>query len=231
MHLHKLLCYSLLIVSLTACVRSDSIEQRTAFEVEPLDACVAIVVDMSGSFSESWGDRAYRAFREISDQFFTESMGSNSRLVLAQMSNNSEFLLWEGQPSELRARFPSPEAFNQFLRERSDPQGSPVYDATRSAVNYVSTLHGVAPETRLLTVMLSDLVDSRSDADEQKASGYRMLEALKSYQQLGGGLALYFVDQNETSRWQRILDEAGFEPGQYVIQSSLVDRPTLPRLD
>ena len=213
------------------CVKSDSIKQQAAFEVEPLDACVAIVVDMSGSFSDSWGDRAYRVFLEISEQFFTESLGGNSRLVLAQMSNNNDFLLWEGHPSELRSRFPSPEAFNQFLKERSDPQGSPVYDATKEAVSYVSTMHGVESQTRLLTVMLSDMIDYRADTAEQKTSGYQMLEALKTYQEQGGGLALYFVDHRETSRWQRILDKAGFESGQYVIQSSLVDRPTLPRLD
>ncbi|MCA9195636.1 MAG: hypothetical protein KDB03_27880, partial [Planctomycetales bacterium] len=159
------------------------------------------------------------------------SLGGNSRLVVAQMSQRQDFILWEGTPEEMRAKFPSPEVFNRFLKDQSDPQSSPVYEATEEAVNYVSAVHGVAPSTRLLTVILSDMIDSSQDPQEKQASGNRMLAALQGYQQRGGSLALYCVAPEETRRWQRIVDMAGFKSGQFVIQSSLVENPILPKLD
>ena len=58
-----------------------------------------------------------------------------------------------------------------------------------------------------------------------------MIKALKTYQAAGGGLALYYVATDETARWQKILDEAGFTPGQYVIENELIQSPQLPSFE
>ena len=58
-----------------------------------------------------------------------------------------------------------------------------------------------------------------------------MVDALTTYRAAGGGLAFYFVATDETARWQRILTEAGFEPGHYVIENELTQSPQLPRFE
>lgn len=213
------------------CIKSEAIGQASPFETQELDACLAIVVDMSGSFSNSWDDRAYDLFLNLSDRFFTEGMGSDSRLIISQLSGDEKAVLFDGKPSDLRRRFQSPEQLGQFLKEHSDPSMSRVFDSTTSTLNYVRSLPGVTKRTRLLTVIMSDMLDTESNADKRILSGRRMVDALKSYREAGGGLALYFVATDEISRWQTIMSESGFEPGHYVIENELTQSPQLPRFE
>ncbi|MDA8746499.1 hypothetical protein N9N28_17890, partial [Rubripirellula amarantea] len=137
----------------------------------------------------------------------------------------------DGKPSDLRRRFKSPEELSQFLKDHSDPSHSHVFDSTTHTLDYIGSLSGVTERTRLLTVILSDMLDSQRDQSARIQSGRRMMESLSKYQQAGGGLALYFVDTDETSRWQKILSESGFEPGHYVIENELTQSPQLPRFE
>lgn len=205
---------------------------RPAFETVELEAALAIVVDMSASFANNWDDRAYKLFLQLMDRFFMEGMGSGeSRVVLGQISGNANVILFEGTPAEVRKRFRSPEELNEFLKQNSEPNSSPVYEATERMATYMSTMPGVTDNTQLLLVTLSDLAESEPDAKLRSQKGHKMIDALKRYQQQGGGLALYFVSQDETSRWQLILGNAGFEAGQYVIQHDMVANAQLPRFD
>ncbi|MEO8165590.1 MAG: hypothetical protein ABI619_09355 [Betaproteobacteria bacterium] len=193
-----------------------------------LDACLAICVDMSGSFSDSWDRRAYQMFLELSDRFFTGSVGGNNRIVIAQLSGSEQVVLFEGQPSDLRSRLKTPEELNQFLKEQSDPSKSPVYSATKRMADYVNAIPTLTERTRLLTVILSDMQDSESDRQARSVTGHQMLESLKTYQQRGGSIALYFVAETETARWARILSMAGFQPGHDVIENQVTSSPRLP---
>lgn len=230
-------CFCSLIVCLFAmccggCIENQAAKtNRPAFEIEELDAALAVVVDMSGSFRNDWDDRAYKLFLQLMDRFFTEGMGSESRVVLGQISGNSNVILFEGTPAEVRSRFRSPDELNEFLKQNTEPNSSPVYEATERMVTYMSTMPGVTERTQLLTVVLSDAIDSEPDATLRSQKGHKMIDALKRYQQQRGGLALYFVSQDETSRWQLILGNAGFTSGQYVIQHEMVANAQLPRFD
>jgi len=208
----------------SGCVESQKIDQSAHFEHRELDACLAVVVDMSGSFSTTLEERGFRLFMQLSEHYFTESMGSNSKLVICQLSGNEQVVLFEGQPDDLRNRFQSPEEFVEFLKEKSDPGSSRVFDATRRSVDYVSSISGVTENTRLLTVILSDMQDS----EYNPSSRQELMTSLTSYREQGGGLALYFVDSNQMSIWQGIIDEAGFPRSHYVIENELVATPQLP---
>lgn len=213
------------------CVESQPVDRSKPFEVKELDACLAIVVDMSGSFAESWDGRAHKVFLDLMDRFFVDSAGGRSRVVIAQLSGEREAVLFEGAPADLRRRFQRPEDLSAFLKERSNPTSSEVFRSTRRTLDYVSNVQGVTERTRLLTVILSDMADTTSDLETRKREGSAMLDSLTRYREQGGGLALYFVGREEIDRWRRILKKAGFEPGQYVIESHLVEHPQLPRLD
>lgn len=221
----------ILLLACSGCVPSTSKKQAAHFESTELESCLAIVVDLSGSFANSWDDRAYDLFISLMDQFFTEGAGAESRLVIGQLSGNSEVVLFEGRPADLQSKFDSPQALNRFLKEHSNPASSPVYRATDRAVEYVLSMPGITSDTRLLTVILSDMADSEPDLAARRRAGHQMLDTLKRYRAGGGGLALYFVSPEELSRWKRILQMAEFEPGSYVIESTLVAEPQLPRFD
>ncbi|QDT57084.1 hypothetical protein Pan44_51500 [Caulifigura coniformis] len=211
----------------SGCIESPSVSESPPFDEQPLSAVLAIQIDLSGSFSGYWDDKAYRLFLDISDRFFQEAMGKETKLVISQLSGNDKVLLFEGRPSDLRKRFKTPQELNAFLKRHSDASGSRVYDATTRTLDYVGTISGVSPETKLLTVILSDMQDSDSKADAEN----RLRESLRKYQERGGALALYFVAESERERWNGLLNDAGFRPGYFVIESELTSSPRLPRFE
>jgi len=226
--IQTLLVVSCLMTVQVGCIEAPPIDQTPLFDVTELDACLAIVVDMSGSFGNSLDERAFPLFLELSERFFTEGSGGENRIIIAQLSGATQVVLFEGRPEELRSRFKSPDELSRFLKEQSDPARSPVFAATTRVTDYVLAMPGMTERTRLLTVILSDMQDSETDRQLRSASGWKMLESLKKYQKRGGSLALYFVAERETARWNRILLMAEFAPGAFVIENNVTASPRLP---
>lgn len=224
-----------LLVTPIGCIQEPVTQAHRPFEARELDACLAIAIDMSGSFRDSWekDGKAFRLFFEMMEQFFNEQVGEETEVILCQISNNEQAVIFQGTPEQLKRRFPSPTEFNQFLKDHSDPNSSRVYDATHQMLEHVNRLEGITESTRLMTVVLSDMNDSqkRNDEEQWKSSGNRMLTSLTKYRERGGALALYFVDQDEMPRWRKIIGEAGFTPGMYVVEDELVETPLLPKFD
>ena len=224
--------YALIAATFTGgCIKNQPQQEVHHFEVDELDAVLAIIIDLSGSFAGSWDDKAYPLFLNLMDRFFTGAAGSESRVIIGQLSGNDDVLLFQGTPSELRTRFQSPEELNAYLSEHSNPRSSPVFKATRRAVDYVASMPDVTNNTRSLVVVLSDLVDSETNPQSRTNSGHAMVEALQRYRAKGGGLAFYYVDQNEEDRWHRIMTKSGYTPGTYVIENEIVENPTLPSFE
>tara|TARA_R110002049_G_scaffold309101_2_gene516882 strand:+ start:1470 stop:2168 length:699 start_codon:yes stop_codon:yes gene_type:complete len=222
---------ALVLASAIGCVRSESLGKPAPFEQRSVDACLAVVVDLSGSFHGSLDERAYALFNDLSQQFFADTMGTESRFVLAQLSASDDIVLFEGTPRDLRQRFRSPGELSEFLKSNADPAGSQVYESVRRTIDYVSAINGVDEQTRIMTVIFSDMRESESDQQLRREQGYQMLDALRRYRETGGGLAMYFVGKEQTSVWDRILKEAGFERGHYIIENELTESPQLPRMD
>lgn len=228
---HYYPCWAFLL-GVLGCIPSQSDQvDRQPFEVEQLDACLAVVIDTSSSFHDQWNERGYDVFLQLMDRFFTEGMGSESKVVLAQLGNAKNSVMFVGTPAELRKRFPTPEALDNYLREHARPNESNVFEVAGNTVELISALPGVTEQTRLLTILLSDLRESEQDPETWRAKGHRMLNSLKAYQKRGGGLGLYFVSQAEVARWRRILSDAGFTDGQFVIEHEMVANVQLPRFD
>ena len=158
-------------------------------------------------------------------------MGSESKVIIGQISNSDSFILFDGTPFELTQRFDSPDALNHFLYEHADPQGSKVYQSTRRMFDYLYELNGITKNTRLLTVVLSDMKDSETDREEWRKSGNSMYASLKNYSQAGGGVALYFVAEDEKPRWRELMKLAKFPVGSFVIEGELTESPQLPSFE
>ena len=215
----------------SGCIKSQDTTQSAPFEEQELDTALAIVIDLSGSFSSLWDDKAYKLFLDISDRFFQGAMGTETRLVISQLSGSDQVLLFEGRPSELRKRFRSPEELAQFLKENADASSSRVYESTRRTLDYVATLPGVGPETKVLTCIFSDMLDSGIEPQGQHAAEQQLKQSLRRYRERGGALALYYVAESERGRWTDLLQEAGFPTGHYLIESGLTSSPALPQFE
>ncbi|WP_461507062.1 hypothetical protein [Rhodopirellula baltica] len=219
--------------AMSGCVAKVEREAKPVFDTKPLDACLVMNMDLSGSFAADFGERAYPLMLQITNEFFRAQSGADTKVVLAQMSGHvgqDQVVLFEGTPKELRQRFNSPDDLSTFLLANSDPNRSPIFEAMGEAIGYVNRMPTVTKETRLLTVTISDLVESETDSDKRRAAGRVMVGELEKYQQLGGALALFYVSVGETERWQKILDRSGFQAGQYVIANTLNDNPPMPRM-
>ena len=203
------------------------------FQPIELDAVLSIVVDLSGSFHDDWrrDGRAYKLFLELVNQFFEDHMGTESKVIIGQISNSESFVLFDGTPQELTRRFRSPEQLNQFLQENADPKGSKVYRSTKRMLDYLAELNGVTEKTRLLTVVLSDMKDSETEPETWRKAGNEMFNSLKTYSDSGGGVALYFVAEDEKTRWRQLLQKAKFPQGSFVIQGQLTETPQLPNFE
>jgi len=51
------------------------------------------------------------------------------------------------------------------------------------------------------------------------------------YRRLGGALAVYYVSPSQTTPWRHVLEEAGFELGTFIVETTCNARPTLPRFE
>jgi len=131
----------------------------------------------------------------------------------------------------LRRKFRSPEDLNSFLLDHSEPSASKVYESTRKMVDYAVALNGVTDETRMVTVVLSDMADSTQDEKLRDVAKEQVRNSLQEYHERGGGVALYFVDPEQAKNWSGILKDAGFGAGEFVIETSLSESPRLPRLN
>lgn len=222
-----MICVTVLQLS---CQKREITTAPPPFTDETYDYMLAVVLDMSGSFADKMQANnpiAYRFFMRVSENFFVERMGSDDQIVIAQLSADENTLLWQGKPSSLKKRFPTPEAFSQFLLENSSPSGSRVYSATADTLDYIMDMPGIGEHTRLLTIVLSDMSNEvPEDSREAKA---RLAQSLQQFSQLNGAIGLYWVDQQFIPEWKQHFRDAGIE--HYRIECAIVDDPELPHFD
>ena len=190
---------------------------------------LTILLDLSGSFESLMADdgKAYEFALQVLDRYFRDQLGTNSKIIIAQISNTDRSLLWQGTPRELRQQFPTAKAFRDFLRGKYDPNGSRVYDAVAQTVNYVLNDPNVSSgKSKSAMFVLSDMLDSTSDSEQSKQ---RALQALADYGQRGGTLGLYYVDQLLVEEWRQHARDAGIR--QCCVQADIVGRPQLPNFE
>ncbi len=226
----KIILVVALLVPLTGCVKSVDQGSSAPFESKEYDAILSIVIDQSSSFDAQWTAKAYTFFLKLMDQYFRETAGSDVKVILSQMSGSDQVVVFDGTPNELRAKFKSPDDLHVYLSDFADPSSTRVYHAIKKTVDYMKSRQGITDNTKMLTVVLSDLRDTEHDLKERNKIGNGMIASLSVYREMNGAVALYYADPERNSHWQSIFKKAGFEPGYYVIENRLSENPQLPKL-
>ena len=216
------------VVVLAGC--QPRIEEPVA--VVPAQECdylLAVVVDMSGSYAAQMTSdgRAYKFLMHLVERFFRDRIGSNDRIIIAQVSGTEKALLWDGSPRALRQEFASAKAFADFLQSRSNPAGSRIHDGIAETLEYVMDFPSVASgKTKSAMFVLSDMDDNFPDSDSSKA---RLVQALSEYAKTGGVVGFYWVDHALVSGWRQSLKAAGLNTS--VVESEISAQPPIPTFD
>jgi hypothetical protein len=185
---------------------------------------VSIVIDMSGSFQQLMADNgaAWQFVLLVIDTYFKNSIGSDDRLIISQISGATP-LLWEGRPLDLRRDFPTPGSFRDFLKSKST-DGSPIHLAVARSLEYEMSVSD--PTTKAAMFVLSDMEDNGEKTEAMKT---RILAALSKFAQQGGAIGLYYVSDPYIEPWKKILQDSGFK--EWRVESQIVSHPLLPNLE
>jgi hypothetical protein len=222
------------IVLLCVCVLGcEPVANQTGSPIaaQEFDYVLAVVVDMSGSFSgemQSGSGRAHRFLMRAVDLFFRNRIGEgNDRIIITQVSGTQRALLWDGTPRGLRQEFSSARAFEAFLLQNSNPAGSRIHDGVRETIEYVMGMPGVSSgKTRTFVMVLSDMDENFS---EPAASREKLVNSLKAYAQAGGVAGIYWCNQQFVPGWRKDLKDCGFKS--FVVESDIVADPAIPVFD
>lgn len=216
-------------LAIYGCFKAEQAPELGPLGDNDLDAVLVFIFDLSGSFEPTLNVRAYPTTFRIMDDFFEGTQGSRARIVIGQLSGEEGRMLFDGTPGDLRALCHSADDLRQFVKDNSDPGGSPVYQSIERGMDYVTAINGITDKTKVLTIVMSDLADNHRNG--WQAQHNKMLETLSRYERLGGSIALYYVDSMLTGSWKQTLLGAGFGQDRFIIESTLVDHPRLPKFE
>jgi hypothetical protein len=215
---------------LGGCTKHDDKDnQQIALGREDAEYMVLIAVDMSGSFADlmTRDGKGYEFTMRVADRYFRNSIGSNNRLIIAQLSATDRALLWDGTPVQLRQDFPSANEFRQFLLKKSHPAGSRIYDGIADAFDYVLSDPSVASgKTRTAVFVLSDFDDNFPNPEKSEK---RVADSLKAFAKTNGVVGFYFLEHPRVPMWRDHLRKSGIK--QWVCDSEIVAYPPLPSFE
>lgn len=213
-------------VLLCGCTKhTEQDNQQVSLGREDPDYMVLIAVDMSGSFASlmTKDGKGYEFTMRVADKYFRNSIGTNNRIIIAQLSAGDRALLWDGTPIQLRQDFPSANEFREFLLKKSHPAGSRIYDGIADAFDYVLSDPSVqSGKTRTAVFILSDFDDTFPNREK---SEQRVTQSLKAFAKTNGVVGFYFLDHFRVPTWRQHLRQSGIK--QWVCESEIVAYPPL----
>lgn len=196
-----------------------------------VDRSVTIVIDLSSSFAEemfitrdttryadgttSHRDTSGKTFRFLLSVL--SKLDFEDRITLCQISADENAVLWEGNLVQIRKDFPDPVAFYEFLKKKSNPDGTLLHDALTRSIKQSLTRDGIRS-----IFVLSDMIDTDPNGDTKLPELHRVLG---EYAKSGGKIGFYCVDQNLTASLKEKLKEFGFQNP--VVESEIVSKPEL----
>ena len=147
-HWNKFVVSSILLVMLSTlgCIKKRvDTSGFQPFEDKSYDNVLCLVIDLSGSFVDDWQNdsKAHQMFVSVMDDFFNDSMGEESRIVVSQISAQVPYVIFDGTPKDFVQQFPNPEELNRFLIENSNPDRSEVYLSIDKTLSYINQIDGI----------------------------------------------------------------------------------------
>ncbi|HYV34819.1 MAG TPA: hypothetical protein VE988_03885 [Gemmataceae bacterium] len=208
---------------------TDQTDEQISIAREDAECIVVIAIDLSGSFADlmTRDGKAYDFTCRVLDKYFRNSVGTNNRVIIAQLSATNRALLFDGTPMQLRQRFPTAAEFREFLLSKSDPRGSRIHDGIVDAIEYALSDASVASgKTRMALFALSDFDDN---AFEPQQSQRRLADQLKALGRANCVVGFYFLEHFRVPAWRQAFRESGVR--HWVCESEIVAYPTLPSFD
>lgn len=190
---------------------------------------LTLLLDLSGSYGTLMAEdgQASRFTLRLIDRYFRDRVGTSDKIIIGQLSGSDTPLLFEGTPLELRRRFPSADAFGDFLVASSHPGGSRIHDGIADAIDYLLADSGVSSgKTQSAVLVLSDMLDNVANAEASKT---RLLRSLTAYGQHNGSVGLYWVNQSQVIEWRSQLQNCGIQ--NHVVESEIVTNPPVPSFE
>jgi hypothetical protein len=213
----------------TGCTRhTEKDEQQVSLGREDAEYLIVIALDLSGSFADKMtrDGKGYEFTMRVADRYFRNSIGTNNRIIIAQLSATNRALLWDGTPVQLRQDFPTAADFRDFLLKKSHPAGSRLYDGIVDGFDYVLSDPSVmGGKTRAAVFVLSDFDDNLSGPKAEE----RLAQSLKAFAKTNGVVGFYFLDHFRVPTWRQHLRDAGIK--QWVCESEIVAYPPLPSFE
>lgn len=193
------------------------------------DRNVTIVIDLSSSFSKEmfisrfvtngakgeYYDTVGKTFKFLLSVL--SKLDFEDRITLCQISADENAVLWEGNLVQIRRDFPDPVAFYEFLKKKSNPDGTLLYDALNRSIK-----QSLSHDGRRSIFVLSDMLDTDPNGAAKTPELHRLLE---EYAKSGGKIGFYYVDQTLTASLKAKLEEFGFQNP--VVESEIVSKPEL----
>lgn len=224
--------FSPLLVGIACQKRLPTSQNQTGFVQTSSDAIILLVLDVSGSFENKLltGDcRAFKFATHLLQQLQEQGAGINSRLQISLISGSSTPIFFDGTFRDFGERFPDGDSFRKALLKNRDTNGSRVHDTISDSIEFAMVNNQIKSETRLGLFVLSDFEDNFGDTNSLP----RLKRCLSRWEQHGGIVGFYWVDQRFYQRWRGILAEV-YPNGQAATRSTIsiaeTDMPSVPIL-
>ena len=165
-----------------------------------IDRNVTVVIDLSSSFAEemfidrfvtneaegTYIDTVGKTFKFLLSVL--SKLDFEDRITLCQISADENAVLWEGNLVQIRRDFPDPIAFYKFLKTKSNPDGTLLYDALNRSIK-----QSLSHDGKRSIFVLSDMLDT----DPNGAAKIPELRSLlEEYAKSGGMIGFFYVNQD-----------------------------------
>ena len=214
----------------TSCKKYDADkEPPVSVQSQYPEVILVFAIDLSGSFFDTLATKgkAYDFLLKVMDRYFVSSIGSNHRVVIAQLSGDKKRApIWDGTPAELRKQFKGPEYFLGFLYQNRDTSGSRLHDGIADVCAHVLDNEGVRTgRTKCAVIVLSDMEDNLSGPGSEE----RLAQTFKELGKINAAVGMYYVTFELCPKWRQHLRESGVK--HWVVEPSIVAQPEIPSIE
>lgn len=174
---------------------------------------LTFAIDTSAEFTDSqWNDPAFRFFLGTVERYFQDRAEPTDRVLLTNLGDEKNPLLWKGTPRQLMRKFGNAEAMKAYLQDNAAPANRP-FGALATTLKYVSSIPQ-AQNGKTVVVVLSSMRDESETKEEDMAS---LSESLKRFSTVNGEIGFWWIDMGVTGDIQQCFRDAGLPEPQTEI--------------
>lgn len=157
--------------------------------------------------------------------YFDEREGANSQVLISQLGSDRP-VIWQGKPEDFKRDFPSPSAFQEYLKNEKTPTTKNVTEGIAFSLDYLTRHPSVRSKKPSVALIISEMIDSSPTVESETEA----INAIIRYAKTGGALGFFFVDSHRMKYVEdELLKRAGMT--MYTLQGDVHGRPPLPSFE